>query len=513
MRRANNMARTYPNKKKNVQVSDLPHNSDAEQAVLGSAMLSKDALISVLSTLEESDFYEGKHQLIYRAMRNASERKVAVDVLTLTEELMNMKELENIGGVNYLKACCDSMVALSALDFYIHIVNDQSCLRRLLVTIRDIDDKYHTEEIENIDQFIQDSEANIKDATEKRRVSQFRTTHEVAKAVEIEINTSKNIGEDEVIGLTTGFKGTNKYTQGFQRGDMIIIAARPSVGKTALALNMGYRAATRAHVPVAIFSLEMASELLVKRLIAAESGVALKSINAGNVSGSDRIKVAEAIKKVSSAPIYIDDSPGLKLMDIIAKSRKLQAKLQSSQTELGLIIVDYLGLVTTSGGNKGNDSRQEEVRKISLQMKDLARELKVPVIVISQLSRQVESRDNKRPMMSDLRDSGNIEQDADVVMLLYREDYYKNQKNPAGEKKGSQLNDNDKASLSREAREKQLAEQMPGDASYVEVNVAKNRNGQTGTAGLFFYKAFGRFDDPPTEFEQQKREIAAGIED
>ena len=181
------MSRTYPNKKKNVQVSDLPHNSDAEQAVLGSAMLSKDALISVLSTLEESDFYEGKHQLIYRAMRNASERKVAVDVLTLTEELMNMKELENIGGVNYLKACCDSMVALSALDFYIHIVNDQSCLRRLLVTIRDIDDKYHTEEIENIDQFIQDSEANIKDATEKRRVSQFRTTNEVAKAVELEI--------------------------------------------------------------------------------------------------------------------------------------------------------------------------------------------------------------------------------------------------------------------------------------------------------------------------------------
>ena len=501
------------NKKKNVQVADLPHNSQAEQAVLGSALLSKDALISVLSTLEESDFYEGKHQLIYRAMRNASDRKVAVDVLTITEELINMKELENIGGVNYLKTCCDSMVALSSLDFYIHIVNDQSCLRRLLMTIRDIDDKYHTEEIDNIDTFIQDSEARIKDATEKRRVSQFRTTQEVAKAVELEINTSKVIGEDEVTGLTTGFKGTNKYTQGFQRGDMIIIAARPSVGKTALALNMGYRAATRAHVPVAIFSLEMASELLVKRLVAAESGVSLRSIHSGNVMGSDRIKVAEAIKKVSNAPIFIDDSPGLKLMDIVAKSRKLQAKLQSDQKELGLIIVDYLGLVTTGSGNKSSDSRQEEVRKISLQMKDLARELKVPVIVISQLSRSVESRDNKRPMMSDLRDSGNIEQDADVVMLLYREDYYKNQKNPAGDKKGADLTDAEKKNLSREAREKQLAEQMPGDASYVEVNVAKNRNGQTGVAGLFFYKAFGRFDDPPNEWEQQKREIAGGLED
>ena len=512
------MAGTYNNRpkvKKNVTVSDLPHNSQAEQAVLGSALLSKDALISVLSTLEESDFYEGKHQLIYRAMKNASERKVAVDVLTITEELMNMKELENIGGVQYLKLCSDSMVALSSLDFYIHIVNDQSCLRRLLITIRDIDDRYHTEEIDNIDQFIQQSESDIKDATEKRRVSQFRTTSEVAKAVEIEINTSKVLGEDEVTGLTTGFKGTNKYTQGFQRGDMIIIAARPSVGKTALALNMGYRAATRAHVPVAIFSLEMASELLVKRLVASESGVSLTSISSGNVVGSDRIKVAEAIKKVSNAPIFIDDSPGLKLMDIVAKSRKLQAKLQSEQKELGLIIVDYLGLVTTgSGAGKSNDSRQEEVRKISLQMKDLARELKVPVVVISQLSRSVESRDNKRPLMSDLRDSGNIEQDADVVMLLYREDYYKSQRNAAvADKKGSNLTDDDKKNLSREQREKQLAEQMPGDASYVEVNIAKNRNGKTGIAGLFFYKAFGRFDDPPREWEEQKREIAGGIED
>ncbi len=509
------MPGNYNNKtKKNAFVSDLPHNSQAEQAVLGSALLSKDALISVLSSLEESDFYEGKHQLIYRAMKNASERKVAVDVLTITEELINMKELENVGGVNYLKECSDSMVALSSLDFYIHIVNDQSCLRRLLLTIRDIDNKYHTEEIENIDQFIQESEAHIKDATEKRRVSQFKTTAEVAHAVEMEINTSKIIGEDEVTGLTTGYRDVNKYTQGFQRGDMIIIAARPSVGKTAIALNMGYRAATRAHVPVAIFSLEMASELLVKRLVAAESGVSLKSISSGNVMGSDRIKVAEAIKKVSSAPIFIDDSPGLKLMDIVAKSRKLQARLQSEQKELGLIIVDYLGLVTTgNSGSKSGDSRQEEVRKISLQMKDLARELKVPIVVISQLSRSVESRDNKRPMLSDLRDSGSIEQDADVVMLLYREDYYKKQTNSAGEKKGKDLTDSDKAALSREQKEKQLAQEMPGDASYVEVNIAKNRNGQTGIAGLFFFKAFGRFDDPPRDWEEQKREIAGGIED
>ena len=499
--------------KKNVTVSDLPHNSQAEQAVLGSALLSKDALISVLSSLSEDDFYEGKHKLIYRAMRNATERKVAVDVLTITEELINMKELDNIGGVNYLKTCSDSMVALSSLDFYIHIVNDQSCLRRLLVTIREIDERYHTEEIDDVDKFIQDSEALIKESTEKRRISQFKTTEEVAKAVEIEINTSKIVGEDEVTGLTTGYKEINHYTQGFQRGDMIIVAARPSVGKTALALNMGYRAATRAHTAVAMFSLEMASELLVKRLVASESGVNLKNIASGNVPGSERVKIADAIKRVANAPIYIDDSPGLKLMDIVAKSRKLQAKLQSEQQELGLIIIDYLGLVQTSQKNRNPDSRQEEVRKISLQLKDLARELKVPVIVISQLSRDVEKRDSKRPMLSDLRDSGSIEQDADVVMLLYREDYYKSSKNPAGDKKVKDLSDGEKSQLSRHEKEKQLAEQMPGDASYVEVNVAKNRNGQTGITGLFFYKAFGRFDDPPKDWIEQKREITGGIED
>ncbi|MCR5505421.1 MAG: replicative DNA helicase [Bacilli bacterium] len=500
-------------KKKNVQVSDLPYNKQAEQACLGSAMLSKDALITVLSSLSEDDFFEGKHKLIYRALKNANERKVAVDVLTITEELINMKELDNIGGVAYLKTCTDSMVALSSLEFYVHIVNDQSTLRRLLVTLRGIDDKYHTEEIEDVDKFIQDSEAAIKDATEKRRVSQFKSSEEIAKKVEIEISTSRVTGEDEVTGLTTGYKGINKFTQGFQRGDMVIIAARPSVGKTALALNIGFRAATRGHVPVAIFSLEMASELLVKRLVASESGVSLKAISSGTVKGQDKAKVADAIKKISNAQIFIDDSPGLKLMDVVAKSRKLQAKLQADHSELGLVIIDYLGLVQTGQNGRNPDSRQEEVRKISLTLKDLARELKVPIIVISQLSRDVEKRDSKRPMLSDLRDSGNIEQDADVVMLLYREDYYKNSKNPAGDKKMKDVTNDEKRQLSREQREKQLAEQMPGDASYVEVNVAKNRNGQTGVAGLFFFKAFGRFDDPPEEFEIQKREIAQEILD
>ena len=487
--------------------TDLPHNSDAEKAVLGSAFLSKDALYTVLSMLEEIDFYEGRHQVLYRVLESLQRKSIAVDVLTVTEELINIKELENVGGVEYLQECSDSMVALSSLEFYINIVKDQSVLRNLLTTIRDIDNHYRTEEIEDVDSFIAESEERIKSATEKRRISSFRTAEEVARAVEMAINTQQKYEDENVTGLTTGYDNLNKLTQGFQKTEMTIIAARPSVGKTALALNFAYKAATRKQVPVAIFSLEMASELLVRRLVAAASNVPLKNISTGVLTGQERAKVASAIKEVSAAPIFIDDSPGIKLMDIIAKSRQLQAK----EPDLGLIVIDYLGLIQTGSSSKGNDSRQEEVRKISLALKGLARDLKVPVVVLSQLSRDVEKRDTKKPMLSDLRDSGSIEQDADVVMLLYREDYYKGSKKevPAAQKKGGHLTNSEKFELVKAANEKALGDKIPGDASYIEVNVAKNRNGQTGVVGLFFYKAFGRFDAPPPDWEEQMRNITA----
>lgn len=486
--------------------NDLPHNEDAEKAVLGSAFLSKEALYSVLSALEENDFYEGKHQILYRVLESLQKKNIAVDVLTVTEELINIKELENVGGVEYLQECSDSMVALSSLEFYINIVKDQSVLRNLLMTIREIDNEYKTAEIDDVDNFIATSEEKIKIATEKRRVSTFKTASEVAKSVEMALNTQQKYDEENVTGLTTGYDNINRLTQGFQKTEMTIIAARPSVGKTALALNFAYKAATRKQVPVAIFSLEMASELLVRRLVAAASNVSLTKISSGVLSGQERAKVASAIKEVSAAPIFIDDSPGIKLMDIIAKSRQLQSKYPN----LGLIVIDYLGLIQTGSTGKGNDSRQEEVRKISLALKSMARDLKVPVVVLSQLSRDVEKRDTKKPMLSDLRDSGSIEQDADVVMLLYREDYYKGSKkdNPAGNKKGGQLSNSEKFELAKAAQEKRMGEAMPGDASYIEINVAKNRNGQTGVCGLFFYKAFGRFDAPSLEWEEEMRNIA-----
>lgn len=487
---------------------ELPYNAQAEQAVLGSALLSRECLYTVFSRLNEEDFFVGKHQLIYRAIKNLFDKQTPVDVLTTTEELMNMKELETIGGVEYLQQCADAMVALSSIDYYINIVNDQAVLRRLIQTCRDIDAAYLSEEITDVNEFIANSETTLKDAVEKRRVAEFKKAKDVAEEVKLNIETPQEVKTDGVSGLTTGFDRLNKITQGFHPGDMIIVAARPSVGKTALALNFAYRAAKRTNKPIAIFSLEMPAEALIKRLIGVESAVSLTKITTGNLVGVDRAKVANAIYKIGSLPIYIDDSPNGKLMDIIAKSRKLQA----NEPELGMIIVDYLGLVTTGSTAKGSDSRQEEVRKTSLALKALARELQVPIIVVSQLSRDVEKRgENKRPILSDLRDSGSIEQDADVVMLLYREDYYKNSKAPnnnAGNKKMSNLSGSERFEMVKEQKEKITGEPMGGDVSYVEVNVAKNRNGQTGNAYLFFYKSFGSFDEPTEEWLKQMREIA-----
>jgi len=488
---------------------ELPYNEQAEQAVLGSALLSRECLYTVFSRLNEEDFFLGRHQLLYRAIKNLFDKQTPVDILTVTEELMNMKELDTVGGVEYLQQCADAMVALSTIDYYVDIVNDQAVLRRLIQSCRDIDAQFLSEEITDINEFISNSEATLKEATEKRRVASFKRAKEVAEEVKMVIETPQEVKTDGVVGLTTGFDKLNNITQGFHPGDMIIVAARPSVGKTALALNFAYRAANRTNKPIAIFSLEMPAEALIKRLIGVESSVSLTKITTGNLVGVDRAKVSNAIYKIGNLPLYIDDSPNGKLMDIIAKSRKLQAE----QPDLGMIIIDYLGLVTTGSTSKGADSRQEEVRKTSLALKALARELQVPIIVVSQLSRDVEKRgENKRPILSDLRDSGSIEQDADVVMLLYREDYYKNSKAPnnnaAGNKKLNNLTGSERFEMVKDQREKLTGEPMGGDVSYVEVNVAKNRNGQTGNAYLFFYKSFGRFDEPSEEWLKQMREIS-----
>ena len=505
LERSNMASRTNSNKK---IATELPYNADAERVVLGSAMLKKDYCLDVLNSLEEEDFFLAKHKMIFRAISSLSIRSIDVDVLTVAEELVNLKELENVGGAKYLGECTNTVVAASTLTFYIGIVQDNSVLRKMLTCIRSIDEEYKTEEIENINDFILDSENRFKDSIAKRHISSFIPTSEIAKEVQENLDKLQDADTDsDVIGISTGYDRINYLTQGFKPGEFIVVAARPSVGKTALCLNFAYRIATRSKKAVAFFSLEMSKEQLFNRMVAISSCVDATKINSGRIgSAADKVKVLGGIKEISNSKIYIDDTPSIKLNDIITKSTKLAAH----EPDLGLIVVDYLGLVQIASKGKGADSRQEEVRRISLALKALARDLKVPVIAVSQLSRAVESRDSKKPMMSDLRDSGNIEQDADIVILLYREDYYASSKkeNAAANKKGGQLSANDKYELARAQKEKELGSEIPGNASYTEVIVAKNRGGRVGTARLFFLKDYVRFEQPSKEWEDAMNAIA-----
>ncbi len=488
--------------------TDLPYNLDAEKAVLGSALISEDALYNVVSGLQQSDFYDFKHQKVYQAIIQVMDNKQKVDVLTVAGELDNMKELENVGGVDYLYELTDSMISLGNLKSYVDIVLDQAILRQMLVTIRQIDKEYREEEIESPNDFILDSEVKFKDAIERRNVDKFVALKDSVEVVKRNLDVLKeNPNTSNLTGLDTGYESINNLTQGFQRGEVYVVAARPNVGKTALALNFAYNVATNNRVPVAIFSLEMGSELLTQRLLGIASNVDMSKIKTGNFTGQERVKIAQGLKDLAELPIFIDETPGIKLMDIIAKTRKLIA----TNPDLGLIVIDYLGLVQIGGNSKGEQSRQEEVRKISLEIKAMARETKIPVILISQLSRASEKRDSKKPMLSDLRDSGSIEQDADVVMLLYREDYYKDSKAPSGDKKLNQLSQEERFEQVKAQKIKEMGETF-GNVSLVEVNLAKNRNGSTGRADLFFYKSYGRYAPPDKGWEIEMENIRRGAE-
>ncbi len=455
------------------RTNDLPFNHDAETVVLGSAMISNDALYKIMSALEETDFYEGKHQLIYRAILSLNSKRIDVEIYTVTEELLLMNVLDDIGGVDYLKECSDKVVAISSIDFYINIVKDNSNLRNLLTTIRDINSDYLNTQIDSIGDFIKDSEQRIKDATKNNRVSSFKSIETVANEAVLQIYNQKNSGDGFTTGITSGFTNVNKFTNGFQRGEVTIVGARTSVGKTSLALNMAYKAA-RSGTTVAIFELEMTAESLAKRMIAMASNVSLNKIMTGNLSDIDKIKVNHAGSELISLPIFIDDGAN-SLIDIETKCRQLIEKYP----ELGLVVVDHMSIVKVVGGKK-SDSRVDEMRKISQGLHALAKDLDIAILAVAQLNRDSVKGEVKRPKMVDIKESGAIEQDADVILLLY-DPLYENNKI----KKKTNL---------------------PEDVRHIEVIVAKQRNGNTGIADLIFYKQFCRFDIPSDEWQ---REIAA----
>ena len=485
-------------KKNNMPGRALPHNLNAEKVVLGAMMSSISALTQCITSVGESHFFgtSSPNQLVFKAIKNLFEKNIPVDLQTTMDELILMNESNNMGGIHYLYELLDSVISLSNLDFYITILQDHKLLRDFLTTLEGIKGRYEQEEIEEINQFMVQAESEIKKVTEQRRIDKFRTALEISQKVQADMNILSR--KDGLTGIDVGYKKINDFTHGLQKGEVTIVAARPSVGKTAFALNVAYNAARLNPISVAFFSLEMPSEQLIRRLIATDATVSLDNIQTGTkyLNNAQKATVGQSIKNIGNTRMFIDDTPGIKLLDILAKSRQLKA----AHDNLGLIVIDYIGLITT--GEKRVESRQVEVSAISRQLKELARDLKLPVLVLSQLSREVDKRDDKRPYLSDLRESGSIEQDADMVFLMFRPGYYKT----LGF--GKNVTPDEKKRL-KEEREKEaaLTKELGDNAELVEIIVAKNRNGKTGTVPLLFFKDFGRFDNPSAEYEAKLRQI------
>ncbi len=428
-----------------------PHNLEAEKSILGAIFLEPESLITAAEIIQEDDFYRVAHQKIFETMLRLNDKGEPVDVVTLSEELGASNELENVGGMVYLSELATSVPTAANVTHYAKIVEEKALLRRLIkVATTIVEDGFSRED--EVESVIAEAEKKMMEVSSRKNAGDFKPIADVLVDTyqNIEVLSSR---KGEVTGVPTGFTDLDDITAGFQKNDLIIVAARPSVGKTAFALNVAQNVATKAGENVAIFSLEMGADQLVMRMLCAEGNINAQALRTGDLTDEDWSKLAMAVGTLSNAGIYIDDSPGIRVNEIRSKCRRLK-----QEHGLGMIVIDYLQLIAGSG--KPGENRQQEVSDISRSLKGLARELEVPVIALSQLSRGVEQRQDKRPMMSDLRESGSIEQDADIVSFLYREDYYE-----------------------KETTAKDV----------IEIIIAKQRNGPTGTVTLAFVKEYNKF--------------------
>lgn len=431
-----------------------PQNIDAERSILGAILLDKNAIIKIADILSPDDFYDSRNGLIYKAMVNLFEKRMPIDIVTLSEILENTPEMKTAASASYLASIVNETPSAGNVVYYAQIVRDKAILRRLISAGSEITDLGYKEE-EDVSGVLDRAEQALFAISQNSQKNRFIAIKDVlTDAFERIDQIHKDKDNGALRGIPSGFRDLDNLTAGFQKSDLIILAARPSMGKTSIALNMAENAAIDHKIPVAIFSLEMSKDQIVDRLLASQAGVDSWKLRTGNLSDDDFPKIGYAMGVLSEAPIYIDDSPGGSIMDIRTKARRLQM-----EQNLGLVIVDYLQLMSGSSRNsEGN--RVQEISEISRGLKGLARELNVPIIALSQLSRAVEHRDDKRPQLSDLRESGSIEQDADVVMFLYRDEYY----HPETERKG-----------------------------ITEILIRKHRNGPIGNSELYFNPAQMRF--------------------
>lgn len=436
-------------------VKEIPNNPEAEQAVIGSMFLEKNALQKACEVLNQDAFYFNNNAKIFGTIKDMAEKKVPIDLTTVTTELKNKNILNEVGGVEYLTEILDSVATAANIDQYIKTVEESALLRKLIEVSTNIATSAYTPE-KSVNETIDDAERRILSVVKNRRSSEFRTIKDVL------IQTQKNLeilaqSKSDVTGIATGWYDIDKLTTGLHGGQLIIIAARPAMGKTAFALNLATNVALTSGKPVALFNLEMGAEQLANRMLSSQGQVEGNKIATGKLLNDDWKRINEAISQLSEAKLYMDDTPGLTIGEIRSKCRRLA----SSDEGLGLVVIDYLQLITSST-NYGTN-RQQEVSDISRSLKTMALELNIPVIALAQLSRAVDSRENKRPIISDLRESGSIEQDADIVAFLYRDDYYNKEK----------VSDS--------------------NTSISEFIVAKHRNGPTKTIELLFKRDTSTF--------------------
>jgi len=401
----------------NVNKQNVPQNTEAEASLLGAILIDSDAVVKIADTVTADDFYDPRHKHIYDALTRLYERREPIDVLTLADQLKNTGVLEIIGGPAYLTELTNFVPTAAHVEQYAEIVA-QKALRRRLITVSQDMVELGYDESKSLKELIEDAETRLFKVSEQH-VKQSLVSIESILSESFERLDDLHKDKKKIRGIPTGYRDLDNLLAGLQRSDLFILAARPAMGKTAFVLNLAHNVAIGAKEPVLIFSLEMSKEQLVDRLLAMESGVDAWALRTGNLTDSDFEKLSHAMGTLSEAPIYIDDTPGITVSDMRTKARR-----EAHQHKLGLVIVDYLQLM--SGGSSYNNqaNRVQEISEISRGLKGMARELNVPLIALSQLSRSVESRSPQIPQLADLRESGSIEQDADIVAFLYREDYY-----------------------------------------------------------------------------------------
>lgn len=431
-----------------------PQNIDAEQAVLGAMLIKKEAIAEVSQLLRPEDFYRDAHKIIYEAMLTLFNRNEPADIVTVTNYLNNESKLDKVGGIAFVTALANVVPTAANVIYHANIVREKADLRHLINTATDIAGMAY-EAADDVADVIDKSEKMIMEVANRQNVSAFTPMKDIVIETFDKINLLYE-SKGGLTGIPSGFRDLDALTSGLQASDLILVAARPSMGKTAFTLNIAANVALKSKKTVAFFSLEMSKQQLVQRMLCSEGGIDSQKLKNGDLSNEDWDKLVRTADRVSSAPLYIDDTAGITVMELRSKARRLKA-----EHGLDLIIIDYLQLMQ-GRGRGGSDNRQQEISEISRSLKAVARELNVPVIALSQLSRSVESRQIKRPMLSDLRESGSLEQDADIVMFLYREDYY---------------------------------DPETANKNITEVIVAKHRNGPVDTIRMFFTKQFTRFND------------------